>query len=193
MSPQNNVADELTLTSLAMSRMSCLPDFNGFRYEREVSVLLLFFRMLFPGFVQYGLQHSCAIALQLSSQCALTASTWCIHIIVWTRLQLENVFNSSIVGVSFTFIVSFTVSLNKFWCRIETFVSTEFCSVFIFLNMLDLPSSVSCRIASTVSLTLSRHPSLLPIAPGRSSKQHPVSAQSCCILVLASRPTFARS
>ena len=43
-----------------------------------------------------------------------------------------------------------------------------------------------------ISLTLSHHPSLSSIASGRSSRQHPVSVQSCCRLVLADRPTLAR-
>ena len=42
------------------------------------------------------------------------------------------------------------------------------------------------------SLTVSCHPSLLSVTPGRSSKLHPVSAQSCCIWVLAGHPAFAR-
>ena len=44
-----------------------------------------------------------------------------------------------------------------------------------------------------ISLALSRHPSLSFIAFGRSSRLHPVSAQSCCILVLAGHPILARS
>ena len=43
-----------------------------------------------------------------------------------------------------------------------------------------------------IHLTLSRHRSLSSIASGRSSGIHPVSAQSCCMLVLAGHPTFAR-
>ena len=43
-----------------------------------------------------------------------------------------------------------------------------------------------------ISLTLSRHFSLSFIASGRSSGLHPVSSQSCCIYVRASRPAFAR-
>ena len=42
------------------------------------------------------------------------------------------------------------------------------------------------------SLTLSRHPSLSSIITGRSSRLHPVSAQSCCIEVLANRTASAR-
>ena len=41
-------------------------------------------------------------------------------------------------------------------------------------------------------LTLSGHLSLLSIAPDRSSRLYPVSAQSCCIYVLGGRPAFAR-
>ena len=41
-----------------------------------------------------------------------------------------------------------------------------------------------------ISFTISRHPSLSSIHPGRSSRLHPVSAQSC-IYVLAGRPSFA--
>ena len=43
-----------------------------------------------------------------------------------------------------------------------------------------------------VVLTLSRHSSLLFIALGRSSGQHPVSSDSCWIYVRAGRPAFAR-
>ena len=42
-----------------------------------------------------------------------------------------------------------------------------------------------------ISLTLFRHPSLSSIAPDRSSRLHPVSTQSWCIYVLASRPALA--
>ena len=42
-----------------------------------------------------------------------------------------------------------------------------------------------------ISLTLSHNPSVSSIAPGMSSRLHLVSTQSCCILVLAGRPTFA--
>ena len=41
-----------------------------------------------------------------------------------------------------------------------------------------------------ISLTLSRHLSLSFIAPGRSSRLHPVSSQSCCMYVRTGRPTF---
>ena len=36
------------------------------------------------------------------------------------------------------------------------------------------------------------HPSLSSITPGRSSRLYPVSALSCCMEVLAGRPSFAR-
>ena len=42
-----------------------------------------------------------------------------------------------------------------------------------------------------ISLTLSRHFSLLFIASGRSSGLHPVSSHSFCMYVRASRPAFA--
>ena len=47
-------------------------------------------------------------------------------------------------------------------------------------------------LSAQISLTLSRHPSLSSIASSRSSELHPISALSCCIYVLASRPAFAR-
>ena len=43
-----------------------------------------------------------------------------------------------------------------------------------------------------ISLTLSRHFSLLFIASGMSSGLHPVSSHSCCMYVLAGRPSFDR-
>ena len=45
---------------------------------------------------------------------------------------------------------------------------------------------------SRISLTLSRHVSLLFIASGKSSGLHPVSSQSCCTYFRAGRPAFAR-
>ena len=42
-----------------------------------------------------------------------------------------------------------------------------------------------------ISLTLSRHFSLLFIASDRSSGLHPVSSHSCCMYVRAGRPAFA--
>ena len=42
-------------------------------------------------------------------------------------------------------------------------------------------SSSSCRAVCMISLTLSCHPSQSSIALGRSSYQHPILSQSCCI------------
>ena len=42
-----------------------------------------------------------------------------------------------------------------------------------------------------ISLTLSRHFSLLFITSGRSAGLHPVSSHSCCMYVLAGRPALA--
>ena len=42
-----------------------------------------------------------------------------------------------------------------------------------------------------ISLAFSHPPSLSSLAPGRSSKLHPLLAQSCCIQVLAGHPAFA--
>ena len=47
-------------------------------------------------------------------------------------------------------------------------------------------------LPTQISLMLSRHLSLSSIAPGRSSRLHPVTAQSCCIQILADRRTLAR-
>ena len=47
-------------------------------------------------------------------------------------------------------------------------------------------------LVAQISLTLSRHSSLLFIALGRSSGQHPVSSHSCWMYVRAGRPAFAR-
>ena len=53
-------------------------------------------------------------------------------------------------------------------------------------------SSSSYRATST-DLTDPLSPLVLSsITPGRSSRLHPVSAQSCCIYVLNGRPTFAQ-
>ena len=45
-------------------------------------------------------------------------------------------------------------------------------------------------LSARVFLTLSRHTSLLSIASVRSSRVHPVSAQSCCMYVRARRSAF---
>ena len=48
-------------------------------------------------------------------------------------------------------------------------------------------------LLSQIFLTLSRHPSLSSIAPGRSSRLYLESAQSCCIFALAGRLAIAYS
>ena len=53
-------------------------------------------------------------------------------------------------------------------------------------------SSSSCWAASTDFAGPLPQPSLSSIAPGRSSRLHPVSTYSCSIKVLAGRPNFAR-
>ena len=53
-------------------------------------------------------------------------------------------------------------------------------------------SSSSRRTISMDNLVLLSPPSLSSIASGRSSGLHPVSAQSCCMQVLAGRLAFAR-
>ena len=47
------------------------------------------------------------------------------------------------------------------------------------------------RLLAQISLTLTHHPSLSPIALRKSSRLHPVLAQCCCIQVLAGLSTFA--
>ena len=46
--------------------------------------------------------------------------------------------------------------------------------------------------SARISLTLSSHPSLSSIVSGGSSGLHPVLAQSCCIYLLAGRPSFEK-
>ena len=60
--------------------------------------------------------------------------------------------------------------------------------IYIYISSYSSSSSSSCRI----SLTLSRHFSLLFIASCRSSGLHPVSTHSCCMYVRAGRPALAR-
>ena len=55
--------------------------------------------------------------------------------------------------------------------------------VFVIYHVMPLPR---------ISLTLSHHPSLSSVTPGRSSRLYPVSTQRCCIQVLAGRPALAR-
>ena len=47
-------------------------------------------------------------------------------------------------------------------------------------------------LSARISLILYHHPSLSSIARGRSSRIHPISAQSCCMQIQAGRPAFAR-
>ena len=57
-------------------------------------------------------------------------------------------------------------------------------------HCLSISSSSSCRATIWISLTLSRHPSLLSIASSRSSRLYPVSPRSCFVSVQAGRPNF---
>ena len=56
------------------------------------------------------------------------------------------------------------------------------CVFFLYINDLSFhPHHHHVTPSARISLTLSRHPSLSPIASGRFSGPHPVSAQSCCM------------
>ena len=53
-----------------------------------MSVQLLFCGVLLPGFVQNSVQHS--FVVPSSVFCVrFVSNMWCIHIVVWTQLQLE--------------------------------------------------------------------------------------------------------
>ena len=65
---------------------------------------------------------------------------------------------------------------------------TEF-DVYIYMYIYHHPHVVP---PARISLNLSCHFSLSPIASSRSSGLHPVSSQSCCMYVRAGRPAFAR-
>ena len=64
--PQEDIAYVLALTFPTVSRMSCLSNFDGFRDKWLVSVQLLLCGFLPPGPVQYSVQQSCAIVVNLS-------------------------------------------------------------------------------------------------------------------------------
>ena len=74
--------------------------------------------------------------------------------------------------------------LSICWDPIGVFYSP---SRFVYMYMCVLSLFLSpyihhhVMLPAQISLTLSRHQSLSSIAPGRSSRLHPVSAQSCCI------------
>ena len=58
-------------------------------------------------------------------------------------------------------------------------------------NMGDTATEVHVMLLAWISQTLSSNPCLSSIAPRGSLRLHPLSAQSCCILVLADRLAFA--
>ena len=74
------------------------------------------------------------------------------------------------------------ISFNGISTPVDYFIL--FCYIYIYHHHI----AQSARI----SLTLSRHSSLLSIASVGSSGLHPVSAESCCMLVLGGRLAFAR-
>ena len=64
--------------------------------------------------------------------------------------------------------------------------------IYIYHHHVSLLYHHHVSLLARITLMLSHHPSLSTIAPGRSSRRHPVSAQSCYIKVLAGCPTFTR-
>ena len=64
--PQEYIVYDLSLTSPAVSCISCSYNFAGFRGKVLVFEQLLLWGILPPGLVPYSSQHSCAIAVKLS-------------------------------------------------------------------------------------------------------------------------------
>ena len=95
----------------------------------------------------------------------------------WMRNCYAIIIDPNVASVVRSYIFSFSLSLPL---SISVFFSL---SLKIYHHHVALPAEIY--------LTLSRHPSLSFIAPGRSSRLHPVSTQSCCISVLTGRCTFA--
>ena len=83
---------------------------------------------------------------------------------------------------------------NIFPIRKQCFINTRNSDFSIVLTMCKSHHhDPHVALPAWISLTLSRHPSLSSIAPSKSSRLHPVSAQSCYIYVLAGRLTFAHT
>ena len=76
-----------------------------------------------------------------------------------------------------------------------TLLGTEGLSVYIYIYIyIYIPGSTDSRkLTPPPPLSLSLSPTISSIAPGRSSRLHPVSAQSWCMLVLVCRPIKAHT
>ena len=82
--------------------------------------------------------------------------------------------------------------INHIWSHFlgVSWLASEFFSQLLYIYIYIYIYHHYHHIASParISQTLSRHPSLSSITPGRCSRLHPVSAQSSCKQVLAGRP-----
>ena len=64
----NDITHEFVPTSLAVHNMSCSSYLDSLWDGRWVTIQLLFFRVLLPGFVQNSMQHSCVVPIKLFLQ-----------------------------------------------------------------------------------------------------------------------------
>ena len=109
---------------------------------------------------------------------------------LFSILCLVNMFDSLVQSPILIFYLLFSYCYFFYWsifyslsCEYVWFIGSEPYS-YSFYNLvcgLLLSSSSSCRAASTDLPDPFCYPSLSSIAPERSSKLHPVLAQSCCI------------
>ena len=124
-------------------------------------------------------------------------------------------FNKNMIRSKYTQNRSNILESCEWWRKYDIFLSPELCirnarwweTIFVetcliyvyFISGLNICSSHHPGFLhhhqvvplARISLTLSRHFSLLFIAFGRSSGLHPVSSHSCCMYVRAGRPAFA--
>ena len=108
----------------------------------------------------------------------------CTLILEFVSLILNSFFSAQLYDFNYSYLKeSFTV------IQFQAFLSNTNNYIIIIIIIIII---MSCHQHRYRWLSLSRHSSLSFIASGRSSGLHPVSLQSCYMLVRAGRPALAR-
>ena len=161
--PQEYITYELVLASPAVSCISGSSNLDSFCDGRQVAVQLVLCGVLPPGLVQYCLQHSCVIAVQLLLQpfCQHPSSAsiqqyrhdhaWKkLHFILSVRSDFHMIDSLLIAVHAFVSCVSMSFSVDEILLSRYVNLSTSFSMI----NLVREIKLISNQLYSTYKLTL---------------------------------------
>ena len=109
-----------------------------------------------------------------------------IHIYTYINIHIYTYMYTYIYPAVYTYVYIYIHIYKFIYICIPIYIYSYICNIYTYIY-----HHHDVVLFTQISLTLPHHLSLLSITPGRSSRSHLMSVQSCCRKVLAGHPTLA--